>query len=108
MLNAEVDTLLDVAVPDDLVYDHTDGVRCDVVHDAGPSGWVTSESAVPPYETDEPMVVLVGHALLLCGVGLDVDDVTDTVVDQVGRQFDWAMFCVWSVVVQHWKKTSYP
>ena len=60
-------------------------------------------------EINRPMVVLTGHALLLCSIGLDVDDVANTVVDQVGRQFDWAMFWVWSVVVQHqWKKTLYP
>ena len=43
VVNVEVDTLLNVTVPDDFVYDlvhdHTDGVRCDVVHDASLSGW---------------------------------------------------------------------
>ena len=36
VLDPEVDPLLNVAVPDDLVHDHTDGVGSDVVHDAGP------------------------------------------------------------------------
>ena len=36
MLDPEVDPLLDVAVPDDLVHDHTDGMGSDVVYDAGP------------------------------------------------------------------------
>ena len=41
------------------------------------------------------MVVFVGHTLLLSGVGLDVDDVADTIVEEVCRQFNGAMFwCV--------------
>jgi hypothetical protein len=35
-----------------------------------------------------------GHALLLCGVRLDVDDVPDVVVDQESRQFYGAMLYV--------------
>ena len=42
-------------------------------------------------ETDAPVVVFVGHALLLCSVGLDVDDVADAVLDEVCRQFNGAM-----------------
>ena len=37
------------------------------------------------------MVVLVGHALLLRGIGLDVNDVTDAVVGEVRRQLDGAV-----------------
>jgi hypothetical protein len=40
------------------------------------------------------MVVFMGHALLLCGIRLDVDDVPDVVVDQESRQFYGAMLCV--------------
>ena len=37
------------------------------------------------------MVVLVGHALLLRGIGLDVNDVTNAVVGEVRRQLDGAV-----------------
>jgi hypothetical protein len=35
----------------------------------------------------------VGHTLLLCGIGLDVDDVPDVVVDEEDRQFYRAVLC---------------
>jgi hypothetical protein len=38
------------------------------------------------------MVKLVGHALLLCCVRLDVDNISDMVGNQKGRNFDVAMF----------------
>lgn len=40
-----------------------------------------------------PMVEFVRHTLLLGSVGFDVNNVTDSVVDQVCRHFNRAMFC---------------
>jgi hypothetical protein len=39
------------------------------------------------------VVVLVGHTLLLCGVGLDIDDIPDAVVDEESREFNGAVIC---------------
>jgi len=72
---AEVHALFDVAIADDLVDDDTDGMRGDVVHDSSPS-----------------VVELVGHALLLRGVCLDVDNISDTIRNKECRNFDVAMF----------------
>jgi len=68
--------LLQVPVPDDLVDDDTNSARSDVVDDSGTA-----------------VVVLVRHAALHGGVGLDVDDVADLVVDQVRRHLDRAGLC---------------
>merc|ERR1712227_392529 len=74
VLDAEVDALLEVAVADDLVDDDANRRRGHVVHDAGAA-----------------VVVLVGHALLLRRVGLDVDNVTDAVDLEERRQGDRAL-----------------
>lgn len=40
------------------------------------------------------MVVFVRHTLLLGGVGFDINEVTDAVVDEVCGQFDGAVVCI--------------
>lgn len=74
MLDTDVDSLLHVPVADLLVDDDPDGRLGDVVDDAGLS-----------------VVDLVGHALLDGTVGLDVDNVTDTVRLHVRAESDHAL-----------------
>lgn len=76
MLDADVDALLNVAVPDDLVDNDADGVRGDVVHDASAA-----------------VIEFVGHAFLLGSIGLDVNDVPDAEVHEERRNLNRAMVC---------------
>lgn len=89
MLNTEVDPLLNVTVTDNLLHNNTDGCRCDVVDNTGTSikgGQIGIEKN--NFDLDVPVVVLVGHTLLLSGVSLDVNNITDTVCNKEGRQFN--------------------
>lgn len=74
MLHANVHAFFDVTVPNNLVDNDTHGVRGYIVNNSGPS-----------------VVELVGHPLLLCCIGLDVDDIPNTIGNQVCREFDRAM-----------------
>ena len=38
------------------------------------------------------MVIFMGHALLLCSVCLDINDISYMVVDEESRQFNGTMF----------------
>jgi hypothetical protein len=52
------------------------------------------------------MIKLVGHAFLLCGVCLDVDNISNTVGNQIGRNFDGSMFYERSGFLSLWYSTN--
>lgn len=54
-------------------------------------------------DEDRPVVELMGHALLLRGVCLDVDNISDTIWNKEGRNFDVAMFYAGQVLFLHRK-----
>jgi len=74
VLNADVDTLLQVAVADTLVDDDTEGGLGDVVDNTGLS-----------------VVDFVWHTLLDGSVCLDIDNITDAVLCQVNRHGNHAL-----------------
>lgn len=95
VLNTEVDTLLDVAVSNNLVDDNTNSRGGDIVHNAGASGAEEDQirRALERNCMYGPVVVLVRHTLLLGGIGLDINDVSNVVVDEEGRQFCGTALC---------------
>ena len=50
------------------------------------------------------MVVFVWHTLLLCSIGLDINNVTNSVVDEVGREFDETLLCKPEVSQKCWER----
>ena len=75
MLDTDVYALFDVAVTDDLVYNNPNRMRSHIVYDARTT-----------------VVKLVRHALLLCSIRFDIDNVANTVVDEERGQFDGTVF----------------
>lgn len=75
VLNAQINTLFHVTMPDALMDDDTDGMRGHVVDD-----------------TSASMVKLVWHTTMDSRVGLDVNNVANLVGLHVGGKFDGSMF----------------
>lgn len=67
VLHSDVNSLFNIAVADNFVDDNTDSTRSNVVDDAGAT-----------------MVEFVGHAFLLSSISFNVNNVANTVVDEVG------------------------
>lgn len=107
MLNADVHPLFDVAVADDLLDNNTDGIWCHVVDNTSSSARrnrpptekniivLVNMHPVRKFDRDmcAPVVVFVGHTLLLSRIGLNINDIADTVGDEVRRQLDGTMLC---------------
>ena len=91
MLDAKVNTFLDVAVAHDLVHDDTDGMGGNVVDHAGSSSPRNLRLSrvtcciIDGARDDVPVVVFMGHTLLLSRVSFDVDDIAYAIGDEVSR-----------------------
>ena len=92
MLKTEVNTFLHVTISDDLMNDNADSRWGDVVHDSGTSLDHNQRINLFHNHRNTPMVIFVGHALLLRSVCLDINDISYMVVDEESRQLNGTMF----------------
>ena len=93
MLKTEVNTFLNVTISDDLMNDNANSGWGDVVHDSGTSSRDHNQRLfLYHHHRNTPMVIFVGHALLLRSVCLDINDISYMVVDEESRQFNGTMF----------------
>lgn len=94
MLNTEVNTFLNVTISDDLINDDANSRWSDVVHDSGTSSEINNQRLKTLFQNhrNTPMVIFVGHALLLRSVCLDINDISYMIVDEESRQFNGTMF----------------
>jgi hypothetical protein len=97
VLNADVDSLLNVSVSDLLVDDHTDRGLGDIVDDTSftiiiRARLVLSGFGIAAYRIcNLPLVVFVGHTLLDGSVGLDINNISDLVVNKICGELDGAL-----------------
>jgi hypothetical protein len=95
VLNADIDTLLEVTVSNWLVNDYAEGRLCDVVDNAGlsvvPLVWETAkipQSAPNSSVVSQSSRFLDFLPLLDSSIGDNIDDITDAVMGEVGRKAD--------------------
>lgn len=97
MLDTNVHSFLKVSTVDDFVADDTDCSGGDVVDNTGFAVvefvWLPSISEGILHKLKQVDWVGTHHTLLLRGVGFNVDDVSDSVVDQVSSHRRGTMFC---------------
>jgi hypothetical protein len=95
VFHPKVNTLFHVSIANDFVDNDTDGAFGDVVDNAGPpaSNKSLNQCSCRMKKGHKPMVILVRHPFLLCGIRFDIDNVSYAVSREVGRQFDGAMLC---------------
>ena len=92
MLKTEVNTFLYVTISDDFMNDDADSRWGDVVYDSGTSSDHDQRLNLLDNHKNTPMVIFVGHALLLSSVCFDINDISYMVVDEESRQLNGSMF----------------
>jgi hypothetical protein len=105
VFDSDVDSLLHVSTVNDLVTDDSNTSGRDVVDNTGLSvvDWMLIHSQ---HYIVKKGHTLVGHTLLLRGVSLDVDDISNSVVSEVGGHVWGSMLCPFSHFVLVFHKPS--